>query len=170
MASCLLGLQDTNGLLKDLLGKLAVDLSRLEVDLHQHLIIVGASALAGVLLGGTAASTVIEDGDLGSSEVKVALDGEVLAAELVDDIVSGEGDLLVGDLDEHLVVLITSLRAVVLLVLVLLAATVVEDGDHGSEGGTHVGVLAGVRTSSAVSGSHAEASLQRSSVHMHNYG
>ncbi len=52
---------------------------------------------------------------------------------LLNDIVGGVGDLLVGNLNNHLVIRGASLGAAILLILVLGAAAVVEDGDLDTE-------------------------------------
>ena len=51
------------------------------------------------------------------------------AAYLLHDVISGVEDLLVGNLNGHLVISSASLGAAILLILVLGAAAVVEDGD-----------------------------------------
>ncbi len=48
---------------------------------------------------------------------------------LLNDVVGGVRDLLVGNLDHHLVISGAGLGAAILLILMLGAAAVVEDGD-----------------------------------------
>jgi hypothetical protein len=51
------------------------------------------------------------------------------ASHLINDFSGRVRNLLVGNLDGHLIILVASLGTAVLLVLVLGAAAVVEDGD-----------------------------------------